>query len=214
MVKILIITEYFDIDLTLIQEAISNLEYRYRFSTWLDITESGGFLPYTAGLVRQLESCSEVTNLYFRDGLGQMIAPDIFSNPFLDLRGCNKLEGFYASGVQYNFKLPSSLTTLKLYQTHFMPDVSICKNLTTLDFGFQNITPSINQFLNFMESLSGCIHLEILNLRGTYIAPDLSACSYLNQLTNITSIILGGREWKFDSVLTSLDGIENLILKL
>ena len=128
----------------------------------------------------------------------------------LDLSNCGKLKNFQVYDYWYKFILPASLNALKVENVVEFPDLSLCSELTEMGFGFEYVSPEQSQFEDFMRTLINCTKLENLNLIGVYSVADLTACSCLKDMSNITNLTLGGRDWYSNTKLASLSGIENL----
>lgn len=190
-----------NIDLTKIQTAISKATGSGE-QYWIGNYNSG-FLCKNTILIKQLEQCSEITNL--RLGIHDFgyYNYDII----LDLSKCEKLK--YLNGVAFNTKkiiLPSSLEGIDewAYSSTIL-DFSNCKNLRYFKLVLQDGSEEF--WTEIFKTLKDCTKLTTLDMYRCNGFTDLNCFEPLKNL-NITTISLGGYHYYYDYYLTSLDGIQ------
>ena len=190
-----------NIDLTKIQPAISRATGSSELY-WISSYNSG-FLCKTTSLIKQLEKCTEITNL--RLGIHDFgyYNYDIV----LDLSKCTKLK--YLNGVSFTTSkiiLPNSLEGIGEWAYSFtIFDFSNCENLRYFKLVQQN--GSENFWKETFKTLKNCTKLTDLNMYRCNGFSDLKCFEALKNL-NITTITLGGYHYNYDNYLTSLDGIQ------
>ncbi len=168
------------IDLTTIQSTINRFWHRKfeivkkpdgteervyledQISYWYDNFKAGSGLICTSfELYKQLENCTEITNLFWQYQTYNTINKDLY----IDLSRCTKLENIYSWGYGYKRILPTSIKNITIYYG-IPPIISAGANIEKFQLrNYGNyIGLNIKDWEQMFDSLKTCSAIDVLSV--------------------------------------------------
>ncbi len=215
-----------NINLLSIQEKISSYWGGYKQSG--DMQVNGLYLG-NVNLIKQLESCTEITRLNLAGGALEEY--NVTAGIDLDLSLCNKLEEVEFNRVRALVKFPESLKEYSGY-TNSLNDFSLCSNLESLSMnGYDTTGLEFDEFIktiNASQSAVSLIFTTYSNKKVNEIVANLNLLSD-SKIYELRFSSTNSEKWNFEDLsfikeiisLNSIDinyaniknlkGIENLI---
>lgn len=196
-----------NIQLNTIQKAISNCNSRSQ-NGFLNSYLRGGILLLKSSLLRQLGTCTEITNISC-SGYNGLV--DLQGEVF-DLTGCSNLKTISLGYPTFSVIVPSSCTSYHQNATQYVPDLSYAVNLENLNLNITNVPQEsfdkLFENANILNNLK-TIHISSYSLSGRPMFNSIESLNNFSENNVVTSFTLGVHDSDYFN-LKSLKGIEKL----
>ena len=196
-----------NIQLNTIQKTISNCNQSSQ-NGFLDDWLRGGILLLKSSLLRQLNTCTEITNFACNGYVGLL---DLKGEVF-DLSACTNLKTIYLGYPTFSVIVPSNCIKYEQNATRYVPDLSNAVNLANLSLSITNMPQEdFDKLFENAQNLNNLktIHISSYSSSGRPMFSSLESLNNFSENNVVSSFTLGIYDSNYFN-LKSLSGIEKL----